>query len=101
MTTSFSRPLDAAMSGAVWYGAATEEGTLAFETTAGILRYLLIGFADSEPVQVLDVTDAARPKLLYGYSGLQINGQAGVYLGYEADAAKLLAVEERAIIEIP
>ena len=99
MEEVYAAPADE--SGAVWYGAATEEGTLAFETTAGILRYLLIGFADSEPVQVLDVTDAARPKLLYGYSGLQINGQAGVYLGYEADAAKLLAVEERAIIEIP
>ncbi len=97
MEEVYAGPSDDA--GDAWYGVATEEGTLAFETQAGILRYLLIGFAD-EAVQVLDVTDAARPKLLYGYSWLEVNGQAGVYLGYEAEKAKLFASGESAIIEV-
>jgi len=87
-------------SGDVWYGVATEEGTLAFETQADIRRYLLIGFAD-EQAQVLDVTDAARPKLLYGFSWLQVSGQSGAYLGYDSGTpARLLAVDASAVREV-
>ncbi len=97
MEEVYAGPADDA--GDAWYGAATEEGTLAFETQAGILRYLLIGFTD-EQVHVLDVTATARPKLLYGYSRLQVNGEAGVYLGCEAAGAKLLAVGDHAVREV-
>jgi len=84
---------------AMWYGVASEAGELAFETSPDVTRYLLIGFPE-EAVLILDVTDALRPRFLYGYGWLQVEGQAGIYLGYEGDPAKLLAVGDSAVVEV-
>ena len=85
--------------GSVWYGVADEAGTLSFGTVVGVVRYLLVGFPD-EQVEILNVTEASRPRLLYGYSWLQVNGQAGVYLGYEGSPARFFAVSSSAVIEV-
>ena len=86
--------------GHVWYGVAGENNMLSFVTASDYVRYLLMGFGQ-EWVWLLDVTDGQKPKFLYGYSLLMLQGDSAVYLSYfTAKPATCLAINANAVIDV-
>jgi hypothetical protein len=82
----------------VWYGVAAGD-RLELPLGQAYGRHVLLGFS-AEPVVVLDVTDPARPAILYGYAVTEVDGEVVVYLSYGAEGAgKAVAVGAGALQE--
>ena len=51
---------------------------------------------------VLDITDPANSKLLYGFAWLDQPDEVGLYLSYDpTNVAQLIAVTEKAVVDVP
>lgn len=100
MTLVFARPSRA--SGDVWTGLADEEQTLNFAISPAYVRYLLGDFVKT-PVWVMDVSDPADTKLLYGFSYITTeSGLTAVYLSYpESPLSECVAVGDEAVYDVP
>jgi hypothetical protein len=98
MEEVYAAPVDDA--GDVWCGAANAEGWLTFNTMPLYVRYLLVGFA-SEDVYAMDITDPARPKLLFGFAWVAAGQETGLYMSYfPENPAECLAISRSKVHEV-